>query len=90
MVTAFVLINVENKKVMEIADRLLAFPGVSEVHAVAGEYDIVTVIRVKTNNELSHLITEKIIHCQGVERTKTLFSLQSFSNLDLAGLFNLK
>jgi len=90
MVTAFVLINIEDKQTGKIADHLLNFPGVTEVHVVAGEYDFVAVIRVAGNQELSELITNKIIHAPGVERTKTLFALESYARQDLQKLFDVK
>ncbi|OGV65141.1 MAG: hypothetical protein A3K19_15855 [Lentisphaerae bacterium RIFOXYB12_FULL_65_16] len=90
MVTAFVLINLEDKDVRETGERLLELKGVAEVHAVAGEYDLVAVARVSANSELSELITDKIIHCPGVARTKTLFALQTYANLDLAKIFKVK
>ena len=78
MVTAFVLINLQDKNIKKIADNLLKLPGIVEVHAVAGEYDMVAEIKVADNRTLSELITEHIVHAQGVLHTKTLFSLQSF------------
>ena len=90
MVTAFVLVNVESRSVREIADELLGFGGVKEAHAVAGEYDMVAVVRVKDNRELSDLITGKIVHAKGVQRTKTLFALETFSPFDLAEIFEVQ
>ena len=90
MVTAFVLINVQDKRVHEIADALLSHEGVTELHIVAGEYDMVAVLRVKDNRLLSDLITQNIIHTDGVERTKTLFALESFSPFDLAKTFKIE
>jgi DNA-binding Lrp family transcriptional regulator len=87
MVTAFVLVNVEDKKLRVIADLLLELPGVTEVHVVAGEYDMVAIMRVADNQTLSELITEKIVHVPGIHRTKTLFAMQSFSPFDLETIF---
>ena len=87
MVTAFVLINVEDKELQAIAERLLEFSGVKEVHVVAGEYDVVAVLRVTDNRTLAELITRRIIQAPGVARTKTLFALESYSHYDLARLF---
>mgnify|MGYP006291188385 CR=1 FL=1 len=89
MVTAFVLINVQDETMSDIAGELLTFDGVKEVHVVAGEYDMVAVVRVKENSALSDLITQKVIHVAGVERTKTLFALQSYSHLDLGAVYDL-
>ena len=87
MVTAFVLINVQDKQIHELAERLLTFEGITELHLVAGEYDMLAVIRVSDNADLSRLITQKVVPAPGVARTKTLFSLESFSPFDLAHLF---
>ena len=90
MVTAFVLINMRDKEIKDTADRLLSFGGVKEVHVVAGEYDMVAVCRVPDNQQLSELITQKIIHADGVDRTKTLFALESYATFDLDEFFGEK
>jgi DNA-binding Lrp family transcriptional regulator len=77
MVTAFVLINVEDRHLMDIAERLKDYEGVAEVHVVAGEYDMVAVVRVDDNAILAKLLTDQIIHTPGIKRTKTLISLQN-------------
>ena len=87
MVTAFVLINVDSKQFKEISERMLSMPGVKEVHVVAGEYDIVAVIRVPDNRALSELLTGKLIHTPGVHRTKTLIAIDTFSPYDLNKFF---
>lgn len=87
MVTAFVLICVEDRKVHETVKSLLQHQGVTEIHVVAGEYDMVAVIRVKDNETLANLITDKIVTAPGVERTKTLFALESHSPHDLDEIF---
>ena len=90
MVTAFVLISVKDKQFRETADHLLQYPGITELHLVAGEYDMVALVRVATNPELSQLITHCIIQAPGVERTKTLFALETYSRFDLPLLFGVK
>lgn len=87
MVTAFVLINVEDKKLKGIADELLQMEGVKEVHVIAGEYDMIAVLRVADNERLSELLTRKLIHTPGIQRTKTLISLQAYAAYDLDAAF---
>ena len=87
MVTAFVLISVEDRKVHETVKALMQCSGVTEIHIVAGDYDMVAVIRVADNMELGSLITNKIVNAPGVERTKTLFALESHSKFDLQSIF---
>lgn len=87
LVSAFVLIKVEEKDVSGISSKLLAYEGVKEVHVVAGEYDIVAVVRVPDNAKLSSLLTEKIVHTPGILSTKTLISLQCEADYDLDAVF---
>ncbi len=87
MVTAFVLISLREKQFRETADHLVQLPGVTELHLVAGEYDMVAVVRVRDNAELSRLITTRIVQASGVERTKTLIALETYSRYDLSALF---
>jgi DNA-binding Lrp family transcriptional regulator len=87
MVSAFVLINISDKDIKAIAERLLEVDGVTEVYPIVGEYDFICVVRVKDNSKLSEVVTEKIIHQPGIRHTKTLFALEAYSNLDLEGLF---
>lgn len=87
MVTAFVLISVEDRSVHETVKTLLPVHGITEMHIVAGDYDLVAVVRVQNNQELGSIITEHIVKAPGVERTKTLFALESHSKFDLADIF---
>lgn len=87
MVTAFVLISVEDRSVHETIKCLLPVKGITEMHIVAGEYDLVAVIRVSDNQELGKIITQHIVTATGVEKTKTLFALESHSTFDLADIF---
>lgn len=90
MVNAFVLINIEGKDVRGIVNNLLAVDGVTEVYPVAGEYDILCVIRVADNPTLSRIVTDEIIHKEGVRHTKTLFALDAYAKVELERVFGLK
>ena len=90
MVNAFVLINIEGKDVRGIVNNLLAVEGVTEVYPVAGEYDILCVVRVKDNPTLSRIVTDEIIHKEGVRHTKTLFALDAYAKVELNAVFGLK
>ena len=87
MVTAFVLINVEGKDVRKTAEALHAVDGVTEVYTVAGEYDLIAVIRVADNQTLSKVVIEEVVHKRGVRHTKTLFALDAISSVDLESVF---
>jgi len=90
MVNAFVLITIDRKDIKTLAETLLKIKGVTEVYPVAGEYDLICVVRVADNATLSQVVTEKIIHTKFIRHTKTLFALDAYSKVDLAKVFGPK
>ncbi|HPN84786.1 MAG TPA: Lrp/AsnC ligand binding domain-containing protein [Victivallales bacterium] len=91
MITAIVLINVERTKLREVVKDVLAIDGVSELHTVAGEYDLAAIVRVKDNLQLSDIVVNKMPHnIPGIIHTKTLVSLQSQSKIDIDAVFGMK
>ena len=90
MVNAFVLVNISEKNIREIAKNLIEVDGVTEVYPIAGEYDFLVVVRVEDNVKLSKIITDEIIHKHGVRHTKTLFALDAYSQYDLEKIFSVK
>jgi DNA-binding Lrp family transcriptional regulator len=87
--TAIVLLNVETQHTNRIAEEIQAIPGVSEVYSVAGNYDLVAVIRVSTNDELAELVTDKIRRVTGIQRSQTLIAFRTYSKHDLDALFDM-
>ncbi len=89
MVTGIVLVNVERPRLKDVIKEILDLNGVSEVYTVAGEYDLVTLIRVETNKELSNIVANRMPHeIAGITHTKTLVSLDVDSNLDIKQLYS--
>ena len=72
-----------------VAEELSAVPGVSEVYSVAGNYDLVAVLRVKDNDSLAALVTDKLRKVSGITRTETLIAFRAYSKHDLDSLFSL-
>ena len=89
MVNAFILINIAGKDVREITSRLLEVEGVTEVYPIAGEYDILAVVRVVDNPTLANIIVDEIIHKPGVRHSKTLFALDSYAKVVLEEVYRL-
>jgi len=87
MVTAFVLINSKRDKIVETAEALSGLEGVSEVYSVAGQYDIVAVMRVKTNEQMAELVTGKMLKMPGIERSTTIIAFRTYSKFDLERMF---
>ena len=83
MITAIVLIQGVRDKLPETAEALADVPGVAEVYSVAGEYDLVAIVRVKEQEELADVVTKKLLKMDGIAHTHTLIAFQSYSRKDL-------
>ncbi len=89
MVTAIVLIEGERDKLPETAEALADVPGVAEVYSVAGQYDLVAIIRVKEHEELADIVTKKLLKMEGIARTNTLIAFKSYSRRDLERMWEI-
>lgn len=89
MVTAFVLVNARRDAVNETAQALLRLPGVTEVYSTAGEWDLISVVRVKTNDELAELVTNHMLKLEGIVKTQTVIAFRAYSEYDLERMFGL-
>ena len=88
MVNAVVLISVEAGRIPEAAQEIADLEGVSEVHSVAGEVDLVAIVRVKQHEDLARVIPAGIAKVDGVLSTETLIAFQVYSKHDLEAMFS--
>ncbi len=89
MVSAIVLLKVQRGVINEVAAKLAEMPGISEVYSVGGRIDLVAVIRVRTNEEMAELVTEKMLHVEGITDSETLIAFRVFSEHDLESMFSI-
>jgi DNA-binding Lrp family transcriptional regulator len=86
-VHAVVLIQCEIDRIPEAAQAIAGIDGVSEVYSVAGEFDLVGIVRVANHDDLADVIPGGIAKVEGVVRTGTLIAFQVYSKHDLERLF---
>lgn len=89
LVTAVVLMEVERGTVDTVAQELLKLEGVTEVFSVAGQYDLVALLRTRTNEQIADLVTDKIRDLPHITRTQTLMAFKAFSRNDLDRMFSI-
>jgi DNA-binding Lrp family transcriptional regulator len=89
VVHAFVLIGAEPGRVADLAGELADVAGVAEVYSVAGEADLVAIIRVREHDELAEVVTRRISSLPGITDTRTLVAFQAFSRHDLEAMWDL-
>ena len=87
MVTAVVLIDVAHGHVNDVAEKIVEIPGVSEVYSVGGRYDLVVVIRVRTNDEMAAVVTSNLMQLDEIVNTETLIAFRAYSDHDLERMF---
>ncbi|MDD5698438.1 MAG: Lrp/AsnC ligand binding domain-containing protein [Victivallaceae bacterium] len=88
MVTGIVLINAERSRLDSVVESLMNIDGITEVYTVAGEYDLVAMIRVQDNKQLADIVARHMTrNVDGIKYTKTLISLEANTKVDLCGVF---
>jgi DNA-binding Lrp family transcriptional regulator len=88
MVSAIVLMKITRDRINPVAEKLIEIGGVSEVFSVAGRYDLVALVRVKTNNQLADVVTKEMLQIEGILDTETLIAFQVYSRHDLERMFS--
>jgi DNA-binding Lrp family transcriptional regulator len=89
MITAIVLVQATRGEVQDVAQALLEIPEVTEVYSVAGDYDLVAMLRVKEYDAMADVVPGKLQGLSGVERTTTMMAFQCYSRHDLDRLFSI-
>ncbi len=75
MTTAIVLINVERAKLKSVTEKVAEIEGVTEVYTVAGEFDLVAMLKINDVTKMSKILTEKMSQVEGLIHTRTLLAL---------------
>ena len=89
MITALVMMNAERDRIASVPEELLKINGVTEVYSVAGDFDLVTIVRVKEADDLANVVTQQFVKVLGITRTKTLIAFRCFSKYDLENMFQI-
>ena len=89
MVSAVVLLNVESHRINEVAQEMLEFEGVSEVYSVAGQYDLVAIVRAREADALAEVVTGRMLKVPGITSSETLTAFRAFSKHDLERMFSI-
>jgi DNA-binding Lrp family transcriptional regulator len=87
MVTFIILLNVKSNKITAIAEELASIPEISEVYSVTGIYDLVAIVRTKTNDDVAELVTNRMGTIKGIKKTDTMLAFKAFSQHDLEAMF---
>ena len=85
--TAIVHIDCATDSIPEVAEALAALDGVSEVYSVAGNVDLIAVVRVAKFDDIAEVIAGKISKTPGVLNTESHIAFRAYSKHDLEDAF---
>lgn len=89
MVNAIVLLKVRPDRINEAAEELVEIDGVSEVYSVAGQHDLVVIIRARGDDHVASVVTEHMLKIEGLESSETLIAFRTYSRHDLDRMFSI-
>jgi DNA-binding Lrp family transcriptional regulator len=89
MITAIVMVAVEADKIPEVAQQIADLDGVSEVYSVAGDVDLIAVVRVREFDQVAEVIAGRLSKVDGVVHTDTHIAFRAYSRHDLDAAFSI-
>ena len=89
MITAIVMIDAATDAIGEVAQAIADLEGVSEVYSVAGDADLVAIVRVREFEQIAEVIAGRINKVPGVLGTDTHIAFRAYSRHDLEAAFSL-
>ena len=89
VITAIVMVSVDTDKIPEVAEAIADVDGVSEVYSVAGDVDLIAVVRVREFEQIADVIAGRISKMAGVVHTDTHIAFRAYSRHDLESAFSI-
>ncbi len=89
MITAIVFVKADVARIPEVATAIAGLEGVSEVYSVTGQIDLITLVRVRTHDDIASVVAERLNKIPGVLETETHIAFRAYSRHDLDAAFSL-
>jgi DNA-binding Lrp family transcriptional regulator len=89
VITTIVMVSVETARIPEVAQQIADLDGVSEVYSVAGDVDLIAVVRVRDFEQIAEVVAGRLSKVPGVLHTDTHVAFRAYSRHDLDAAFAL-
>ncbi len=89
MITTIVMVTVESNRIPELAQSIADLDGVSEVYSVAGDVDLIAIVRVREFDQIAEVIAGRLSKLDGVLHTDTHVAFRAYSHHDLDAAFSI-
>jgi DNA-binding Lrp family transcriptional regulator len=83
------MVAVEANRIPEVAEAIAGLDGVSEVYSVAGDVDLIAIVRVTEFDAIAEVIAGRLSKVDGVVNTDTHIAFRAYSRHDLESTFSL-
>ena len=83
------MVAVESDRIPEVAQELAELDGVSEVYSVAGDADLIAIVRVREFDQIAAVIAGRLSKVGGVLHTDTHIAFRAYSRHDLEATFSI-
>ena len=78
MKAAFVMVKCELGRLEDVANAIMELDGVSEVHSVTGEWDLIVKLFAPSYDAFGDLIPDVLQKVPGIRDTETLLAFRAF------------
>jgi len=75
METLYLLVETEVGRLDDVVRRVRALPGVAEVQAVTGPFDLIVKVEAEQINQALDIVVHKIRRVPGIKSTETLVTV---------------
>jgi DNA-binding Lrp family transcriptional regulator len=89
VITAIVMIDAATDSIGEVAETIAGLEGVSEVYSVAGDVDLIALVRVREFQQIADVVAGRINKVPGVLDTATHIAFRTYSRHDLEAAFSI-
>ena len=89
MIPAIVFVKADVARIPEVAEKIAALEGVSEVYSVTGQIDLIAMVRVRNHEDVAAVVADQLNKVPGVTETETHIAFRAYSQLDLESAFSL-
>ena len=89
MITAIVMVDRRHRRIPEVAEAIAALDGVSEVYSVAGDVDLIAIVRVREFDQVADVVAGRLNKVPGVLDTETHIAFRAYSRHDLEAAFSI-
>jgi DNA-binding Lrp family transcriptional regulator len=83
------MVSTEANRIPEVAQAIADIDGVSEVYSVAGDVDLIAIVRVREFDQIADVIAGRLSKIEGVLHTDTHIAFRAYSQHDLDAAFSI-